>query len=86
MMESGVPGFDVSVWFGLLAPAGTPRAIVEKFHADSVKVLNMPDVVERLKAQGQDIVPLGPDEFSAFLREEIPAWADVVRKANLKFE
>jgi tripartite-type tricarboxylate transporter receptor subunit TctC len=86
MIESGVPDFEVVVWFGLLAPAGTPPAILRKFHADALKVLDTPDVMARLKAQGQEVVGMGPDEFSAYLRSEIATWGDIVRQADIRFE
>ena len=86
MVEAGVADYDMTVWFGFLAPAGTPRAIIRKFHADTLKVLAMPEVVAKLRAQGQEVAPLGPDEFGAFLRAEINTWSDVVRQAGLKFE
>jgi len=81
-----VSNFEVVVWFGFLAPAGTPSAILHKFHADMSKVLAMPDVAEKLKGQGQDVAAMGPEDFGVFLREEVTTWADVVRQANLKFD
>ncbi len=86
MIEAGVSNFEVVVWFGFLAPAGTPSAILHKFHADMSKVLAMPDVAEKLKGQGQDVAAMGPEDFGVFLREEVTTWADVVRQANLKFD
>lgn len=85
MMEQGVPDYDVSVWFGLLAPAGTPPAILRKFHQDGVKALAIPDVVEKLRAQGQEVATLGPDEFTTFFRNEINTWAEVIKTAGIKF-
>lgn len=86
MAEAGVPGYDVSVWFGLLAPAGTPADIIGKVHADVVKVLAMPDVAEKLKGQGQEVAPMAPAEFAAFLRAEVNTWADIVKRAGVRFD
>lgn len=86
MKEAGVPNYDVSVWFGILAPAGTPPAIVQKFYNDSAKILAMPDVIEKLNAQGQDVTPMGPEKFGETLRADVKTWAEVIQKSNLKFE
>jgi len=86
MAEAGVAGFDMSVWFGFLAPAGTPQAAINKFFADSQKVLAMPDVVETLKAQGQEVSILSPGDFSAYLQKEIGDWSDIVRRVDLRFD
>lgn len=84
--ESGVSDFDVSVWFGLLAPAGTPPEIVRRLHADVVAVLALPAVAERLGAEGLEPITLQPAEFAAYLRSEVAKWAAVVKQANIKFE
>ena len=84
--ESGVRDYDVRVWFGLLAPAGTPRSVISRIHADTLKVLASPALVERLKAESLDIVTMQPDEFGAYLRSEIAKWRDVIRQANIRFE
>lgn len=86
MIEAGIADYEVTVWFAFLAPAGTPQAIIRKFHVDTLRVLAMPEVAEKLRAQGQEVAPLGPEEFGPFLRAEINTWADVVRQAGLKFE
>jgi len=84
--ESGVRDYDVRVWFGLLAPAGTPRSVIARIHADTLKVLASPALVERLKAESLDIVTMQPDEFGAYLRSEIAKWRDVIKQANIRFE
>jgi tripartite-type tricarboxylate transporter receptor subunit TctC len=84
--ESGVRDYDVRVWFGLLAPAGTPRSVIARIHADTLKVLASPALMERLKAESLDIVTMQPDEFGAYLRSEIAKWRDVIRQANIRFE
>ena len=82
--ESGVPGYDVSVWFGVLAPAGTPREIVQRLHADIVKILRSPETVERFGKMGVEVVAGTPEQFGAFLKSEVERWAKVVREAGIK--
>ena len=84
--EAGVPDLDVSVWFGLLAPAGTPPEIVRKIHDDVVKVLATPALAERLAAEGLEVVTMQPAEFGSFLRTEVAKWGDVVKQGNIKFD
>ena len=86
MAEAGVAGYDVTGWNGILAPAGTPREIVAKLHADIVRVLRMPDVRERLSAQGADPVGNTPEEFGAIIRHDVAKWAKVVKDAGIKVE
>jgi tripartite-type tricarboxylate transporter receptor subunit TctC len=81
--EAGVPGYEVISWFGLLAPAATPRAIVTKLHAEIVKSLQMPDVRERCAGVGLEIVGSTPTELSAFVRQDMAKWAKVFKDANI---
>ena len=82
--EAGVPGYEASVWFGVFAPAGTPQPVIARLHAEILKALNTADLRARMVAMGTDISGMGPAEFQAFVRKEVPKWADVVRKANVK--
>ena len=84
--EAGMPGFENSGWFGLMAPAGTPHAIIEKIQRDTLKVLAMPDVKERLAKVG--MVPVGntPTEFAAAIDAESKRWGEVVRNRHLKVQ
>lgn len=84
--ESGVPGFDVSSWTGMCAPAGLPKPILAKLNADLVKVLNMPDTQRRFAEQGIDPAPTTPDQFSAFIKSEIAKWAKVAKDAGITAE
>jgi len=84
MAESGVPGFDVTGWYALLAPTGTPGAIVGKVQADAARALKLPDVHERLSGEGAETVGNTPAEFSAYLRDELVKWAKVVRAAGVR--
>jgi len=86
MREAGVPEFEVTSWFGLMAPAGTPQAVVDRLYADMAKVIRMPDVSERFVTQAA--IPGGnrPDEFAAFIRSEIKKWAAVIKASGAKVE
>ena len=84
--ESGLPGFDVPSWFGVLAPAGTPREIVERLHAEISRILNAQDVKERLAADGAEVAATSPDEFAAYIKSEIAKWGAVIRQANIRAE
>ena len=84
MADQGVPGFEALAWWGVLAPAGTPKAIVDRMNAELAKILDRPDVKERLSAQGMDIAASSPDAFAAFLNREIDRWAKVVKDNNIQ--
>jgi len=84
--ESGVPGYDVSSWYGLLAPAGTPAATVARLQREIVKVLRLPDISEKLMAQGLDLVGNTPEEFAAILKSEIAKWAKVVTASGARVD
>jgi tripartite-type tricarboxylate transporter receptor subunit TctC len=82
--ESGVPGFEVMVWYGLSAPAGTPKSIVAKINADALKVLRMPEIRQRLEQQGIEPTPSSPAEFATFLKSETSKWEKVVKDAGIQ--
>ena len=84
--EAGLPGYEVVAWYGVFAPAGTPRAIVEKLSAELAKILKLPEVRETLKANGTDPVGSTPDEASAFFRKEVDKWSKVIKASGLKPE
>ncbi len=84
--ESGAPGYEAIQWYGLLAPAGTPRDIVNKLQAETAKVLLLPEMKERLSADGADPVGSRPDEFAAYIRAELVKWDKVVKNAGIKLE
>jgi tripartite-type tricarboxylate transporter receptor subunit TctC len=83
MAEAGVPGYDVMSWFGLWAPAKTPRPIVEKLNKAVVDILNAPDVQQKIKEQGAVPTPETPAEFESFIRSESEKWKKVVKSAKL---
>jgi tripartite-type tricarboxylate transporter receptor subunit TctC len=82
--EAGLKNFEVTTWYGVLAPAGTPRPIVMRLNAELVKIMHAPETKERLAGMATDPHTSTPEEFAAYLKEEIAKWGDVVRKANLK--
>ena len=84
--ESGVPGYEVSSWYGLLAPAGTPAAIVSRLQQGVAKALRLPDVGQKLKADGLDLVGSTPEQFGAAIKTEIVKWAKVVKASGAKVE
>lgn len=84
--ESGLPGYDVAGWFGVLAPAGTPRDIVNKLSAEIAQILSLPDVKARYALIGAEPGPASPDEFSRFIALEIGKWAKVIKDSGIKAE
>ena len=84
--ESGVPNFDTDVWFGLVAPAGTPPEIVAKTQRDVARVVAMPDVRKQLLDIGAEPVANTPEEFAARIKKESALWAKVVQTARIKFD
>ncbi len=81
--ESGVPGFLVTSWYGLCAPAGVPQPVLAKLQADVAKILTQPDTQQRLAEQGIDVAAGNADQFAAFVKAEIVKWANVVKEAGI---
>ncbi|MBI4189408.1 MAG: tripartite tricarboxylate transporter substrate binding protein [Betaproteobacteria bacterium] len=86
MQESGLPGFDVRAWYGVLAPAGTPKAIVTRLNHDLLKLLSMPEVQEALKRAGFEPSGSTPEDFAAYIKSEKTLWAKVIKDADIKPE
>jgi tripartite-type tricarboxylate transporter receptor subunit TctC len=84
--EAGVPGFAATTWHGVLVPAGTPAAIVGKLNAEINRLLQLPDVRERIGALGGEIVGGTPKEFAEHIQREIPRWAKVIKAAGIQLE
>ena len=84
--ESGVPGFEVTTWYGVSAPAKTPRPIVEKLNAEMVRALNSPDLRKQLTNAGADPVGNTPEQYTAYVQNEIVKWGKVIRAAGIKGE
>ena len=84
--ESGVPGYDVTVWFGMQMPAGVPRAVVDRANRDIVQILKDPEVVKLFRDQGVEVEASTPEAFAELLNREIPKWTKVVNDAGVKIE
>jgi len=82
--EAGVPGYDLSVWFGVLAPAGTPKEIVQRLNTEIVRILQSAEVKERFLKQGVDVQTSTPEQFDAFVRSEVGRWAKVIKDAGIR--
>ena len=86
VIESGVPGFDVTAWHGVLAPAKTPPEIIARLNREIVRTLGMPDVQEVLLSEGGEITPTSPQEFAALIRSELQMWIKVVKQAGIALD
>jgi len=84
--EAGVPGFEVSAWNGILAPAGTPKAVIDRLHAAIVAAAGKPEFEAELRARGVDKLVLGPAEFRAYIQRESDRWAKVVKAGRITSE
>jgi len=84
--EAGLAGYEANNWYGLMVPANTPRAIINRLNAETVKVLNMPEVKTFLFNQGLDAAPSTPEEFGAYIRSERTKWAKIVKASGAKAE
>ena len=84
--EVALPGYAVTTWHGLLAPAGTPRPVVQRLNAEAVKALQAPDLRERFASQGVDPVSSTPEQFAAFMKAELEKWRKVVAASGSKLE
>ena len=84
--EAGLPGFEVKVWFGVLAPAGTPKEIIEKLSTEFAKIMAMPDIKEKLERQGMSPFVVAKERFSALMKDDMAKYAKVIKIANIKME
>jgi tripartite-type tricarboxylate transporter receptor subunit TctC len=84
--EAGVPGFEVTVWFGFLAPAGTPRDIVQRLNAESTRIINSPEVSDRFMKLGVTPATGTPEQFGDMIKSEVGRWAKVIKDAGIKTE
>jgi tripartite-type tricarboxylate transporter receptor subunit TctC len=82
--ESGLPGFDESGYYGILAPAGTPREIVNRLHAEILAVLNLPDLKARFAAEGAKVIGNTPEQYATLIREDIAKWARVIKASGIR--
>ena len=84
--EQGLPGFEVNAWFGLLAPAGTPREVVARLNAETAKVLRSGATLERLQGLGLSVDPGTPEDFAALIASELARWGSIARAAKIRAE
>jgi tripartite-type tricarboxylate transporter receptor subunit TctC len=84
--EAGVPGYEAVIWLGIMAPAGTPKPIVDKLNAEITKIVNRPDVKEAWSKQGAEPMAMTPAEFARFMNEDIEKWAKVVKISGAKVD
>jgi tripartite-type tricarboxylate transporter receptor subunit TctC len=84
--EQGLTGFDVTTWHAILAPAKTPAPIVTRLNQELVRILQLPDVQEKLSSEGGDITPTKPEEAAAYIRSEVEKWAKLLKQANIPLE
>ncbi|MBC7781646.1 MAG: tripartite tricarboxylate transporter substrate binding protein [Proteobacteria bacterium] len=84
--ETLIPGFDFTAWFGIMAPAGTPRPIIDRVHKSILAAMETPELKQQFAAQGLEPVGMGPDEFQAFMKLDLVRWREVIAKAGIKAE
>ncbi len=86
LAESGIKGYDAAAWFGILAPAGTPPEVVQKLNAEIIKLLKMPEVADRLSAQGAVPTTNTPEQFADYIKSETAKWAKVVKASGAQID
>ena len=87
MEELGYKGFEISSWQGIVAPAGTPKSVVNRIYQESAKALKMPDVIEKLAKQGgNEIVASQPEAFAKVVQEELVKYAKIIKDAGIRLE
>jgi tripartite-type tricarboxylate transporter receptor subunit TctC len=86
LAEAGVKGYDLGSWYALAAPAGTPKEVIARLNAETLKALKVQDVVKRLGASGYEVTTGTPEDYTAFVREEVAKWGKIVRSINLKID
>lgn len=84
--ETGLPGYEVSNWWGVMVPAGIPKDILGRLHAELMKILKLPDVQSRFQGEGGDVTPLTPEQFATFINAEIAKWDKAVRASGAKVD
>ncbi|MDB5807920.1 MAG: tctC [Betaproteobacteria bacterium] len=82
--ESGLPGYEAVSWYGVLAPAGTPREVVTRLNGEIVRALKLPDVQQLMLVQGAEPISESPEQFAALIKADVAKWGDVVRKSGAK--
>jgi tripartite-type tricarboxylate transporter receptor subunit TctC len=86
IQESGVAGYDVNAWVGLMVPAGTPDPIVQRLNREIASIINSPEIKTRLSNDGSEVVASSPEAFASHVRRELDKWGTVIRNAGIKAE
>ena len=86
MQEGGVPRYEVTPWYGVVAPAGTPPAIVNKLNREIVRIVHLPDVIQKMSTDGSEPVGNTPEQFAAHIKSEVEKWRDLIRKTGIRSE
>ena len=86
MQEGGVPRYEVTPWYGMVAPAGTPPAIVNKLNREIVRIVHLPDVIQKMATDGSEPVGSTPEQFAAHIKSEVEKWRDLIRKTGIRTE
>jgi tripartite-type tricarboxylate transporter receptor subunit TctC len=86
MQEGGVPRYEVTPWYGMVAPAGTPPAIVNKLNHEIVRIVHLPEVIQKMAADGSEPVGSTPEQFAAHIKSEVEKWRDLIRKTGIHTE
>ena len=84
--EAGLPGFEMKAWWGVLAPAGTPKTIIDKLSSEFAKIMATPDIREKLASQGLESFISTPDQFAALMKADMAKYAKIIKAANIKLE
>jgi tripartite-type tricarboxylate transporter receptor subunit TctC len=84
--ESGVPGYDVTPWYGILGPAKLPQAVVMKWNREVARIIALPEMQQRFVGQGIDLAASSPEQFAALIKAEVPRWARIVKQAGAKVD
>ena len=84
--QSGLPNFDVSAWTGIFVPAGTPKAVIERLSAETMRIANDLAYVAQIKNMGTDVATLSPEEFGAFVRKDVAKWTEVIQRSGTRAE
>jgi tripartite-type tricarboxylate transporter receptor subunit TctC len=84
--ESGVPGYDLAGWYGVVVPVTTPRPIVDRLHAEFMKAMRAPDIAERYATLGVEPLESTPEQFAAYMRAELAKWGDIIKRSGTKLE
>jgi len=86
LREAGIEGADVLIWYGVVAPAATPKDVIARLNREIVKIMAVPDVREKFAQQGVDPASSTPEEFAQLIRDEVARWGKVIRNAGIKLE